>query len=488
MAAVTAVADVPTASVQVTVSGSQLLDTFTRVTANGWGTADSGQAWTVVSGAAGDFSTNGTRGLMQHSAVNSIHRVVINGPMADVDARITVFPTVVATGAAIEMNMPIRRAEGANSDYRPTLAFNPGGTVDLILTKTVVGVTTTLATVSAFATYIAGSSFILRARAVGTTIQVKAWGTAVTEPTAWGITVVDNSITAGGAAAARSVLRTGNTNTLPVTVQFDNFLACFTYDTLLRVYPDGTTSVVRGSPFVLSDCTAVLYDTEAPLNTSIFYRATTTGGSDVTDSNSVTIESGDDGWLKDPLHPTSDLKLDNCAVHSPQCISTDANVFFQYLDTESYASASGVFGVVDSARPITVAQTRKDQQSTLGIVSRKLSDIIRIRTLLSPGSPLFLQLPSRYGWGITTWASDYLQVYDDSANRLGRDMGKPYRAWTMPFTASRIPADVNNGLTGGGVLAPLGFTYGDSTATGRTYAQSTALGRTYLVRTQHPTF
>jgi hypothetical protein len=44
------------------------LDTFTRTTSSGWGTADTGGAWTVEKGTSSDFSTDGANGIMAIAA------------------------------------------------------------------------------------------------------------------------------------------------------------------------------------------------------------------------------------------------------------------------------------------------------------------------------------------------------------------------------------------------------------------------------------
>lgn len=485
MPTITAVADVPTASVQVTVNNDVALDTFTRVTANGWGVADTGQAWTTNGGAAADFSTNGTVGLISVTATLSDRFVTLDTLGVDQDISVVLDTNTVPTGGTTEYGLTGRWTD-ANNHYigyaQPALIT---GGITAVLARRVAGTLTVLASVALGISITADTT--IRMRLCGNRVQLKLWLTATAEPTTWAIDVIDPTPTLTSTRAGVFARRDAG-NATPTVFAYDNFSVDAPYDSVYRVYPDGTRALLRGSPFFFSASNAVFYDTEAPLNTAVYYQAQACSASAFISSNTVIIESGEDGWLKDPLRPYRDIKLDNCSVHSPQCISTDANIFFQRLGGETYESASGVFGIVDAARPNVIAQTRKDQTSALTIVSRKLSDITRVRVLLSSGSQNLLQLPTRYGWGIETWGTDYIQVYDDTAQRLGGDMGKPYRIWTLPFTAEGAPVDVNSGGTGGSTIGVPGTLYRDSTATGRTYAQSTALGRTYLVRTQHPTF
>lgn len=488
VAGAVAVADVPTASVQITMGDLLAFDSFTRVEVNGWGNAPSGQLWNIAGGVNADYSVNGTQGLHRHTIINTSHRTDLAvGTAVDMDVQFDIAGTPLATGTGGFEFDNLARFTDASNFYTAKLVMAVGGVVTLQLFAVVAGTTSTLTTSLVLPqAHLAADTWTVRFRVCGPSLMAKAWRSSSTTEPGWSVTTTSPHLTTGSRAGMRSLVQTGNTNALPLSFAFDNFTATDPFTTLWRVTPDGVRSLVRGSPFTFSANNAILYDTEAPLNTSVFYQLQAC--TDVVSSNSVVIESGPDGWLKDPLRPYRDVKLDNCSVHSPQCLSTDANVFFQYLAPETYPSASGVFPIVDNARPNVVGQTRKDQQSTLGIVSRKLADVTRIRQLLSPGTQLLLQLPSKYGWGIETWGSDYAQVYDDGAQRLGTDMGKPYRLWALPFTAANAPADVNSGGSGGGTIGVPGTMYRDSTATGRTYAQSTALGRTYLVRSQHPTF
>src|SRR5262249_31319360 len=68
--------------VRLTACASGITDTFTRSTSNGWGTSDSGTAWTVLEGTTGDFSTNGSAGVMSHSSITN-HRISVPVTAAD---------------------------------------------------------------------------------------------------------------------------------------------------------------------------------------------------------------------------------------------------------------------------------------------------------------------------------------------------------------------------------------------------------------------
>lgn len=197
-------------------------------------------------------------------------------------------------------------------------------------------------------------------------------------------------------------------------------------------------------------------------------------------SNYVLVEASPDGWLKHPTMPMLDVRLDNCEVHSPDCLTGDQLVFFKALDVETYSSASGVFDIVNDAEPFVVGQIRKAFTSSLVLISRRLQDITAIRELLSPGTPLILNLPTIYGWGIETFGQEWIQVGDDTSSRLGIDMRKPYRTWNLPFAVTREGVAYPTGGVGGNGIGVAGATWGDLAGSGQTWGQHAALGNNWL--------
>jgi hypothetical protein len=251
-----------------------------------------------------------------------------------------------------------------------------------------------------------------------------------------------------------------------------------------RVYPDGTDAELLGSPVKTSGNFAVLWDTVMPLDVAIHYTATSALTATVLTSNTVTVTgSGDtEGWLKDPAQPTNDIRLGLCP--GPVCPldvdNDDTSVSFLRLGQSQFASASGVFPIINAARPRSVAMVRKARTQTLAILSHTLNAEARVEDILASGRNLFLQLQRRYGWAYRQWGADYIDVADVTEERPpSANMTRPHRAWGLPFILGRPPF-VATGLSGGNGVGVNGATYGDATATGRTYAQRTATGNTYL--------
>src|SRR5690606_36790931 len=98
--------------------------------------------------------------------------------------------------------------------------------VQIRVRKVVSGVFTTLQT-SPFIpglTHTPTTRVRLRFAVVGSTTRAKVWESAPSEPAGCRVTATDTDLTAAGAFGCRSVLLTGNTNTLPVLVDYDNLV------------------------------------------------------------------------------------------------------------------------------------------------------------------------------------------------------------------------------------------------------------------------
>jgi hypothetical protein len=202
--------------------GAALSDSFTRTVANGWGTADTGQAWSFTGGVAADYATNGTAGQHIMNTRNTLRYTVTPSPSADVD---------VSTDWAID------KTAVADSNYAFVMARYTdtthlyfarvqvvGGTQAMTLTiRKRNGAETQLGGSVAVGTYTAGTYYTLRLSVVGSTLSAKCWQRGTKEPDAWQIVTTDSDLTAVGSVGCRSLVGTASTQTLPVTASFDNF-------------------------------------------------------------------------------------------------------------------------------------------------------------------------------------------------------------------------------------------------------------------------
>lgn len=208
--------------ITVTACGPWISDPFARTTANGWGTAPSGQAWTTSGGAVADYSTNGTTGRASLTSVNVARATVIGSALADVDAVVSCSTSALATGASHLISL-VGRWTGSGDFMAARLELMTSGAIKISLRKRVAGTDTELSAATTTLTYGAGTLLRVRFQAAGTAFKAKVWTAAGAEPDRWDTAVTDASITAAGQVGVRSVLSTGTTNALPVTAVFDDF-------------------------------------------------------------------------------------------------------------------------------------------------------------------------------------------------------------------------------------------------------------------------
>lgn len=203
-------------------------DAFSRTVSGGWSSADSGGAYTLVGGLASDYSVSNGIGTMSLNAVNTPHLASLRSDVIDIDAYVTVTVPVVATGSYISAGI-LHRYQDANNYYSLGARFNTDGSISAYLEKNVAGTITSLGNQTVVGlTYSAGTQVNIRATTVGTGLIVKVWAFGTPEPpsqVAFILQNIDTSFLNAGATGLRANLSTGNTNTLPVPVSFDNFRA-----------------------------------------------------------------------------------------------------------------------------------------------------------------------------------------------------------------------------------------------------------------------
>jgi hypothetical protein len=202
----------------------RLTDAFDdRTVSSGWGTSDDGSSWSTSGGSASDYSVSAGAGLHSVGAVNSVRSTVIGSSIVDSYVHWSVSTAVLATGAPINVALMTRRSD-ANNYYFFTVGFTTGAAVTATITKRVASVETTL--VSAFTvpglTHTADAVFHVVCETVGTTLRMRVWAGLDEPADLWHVSVTDAALASGGSIGLRSLLTTGNTNTLPVVVSYDD--------------------------------------------------------------------------------------------------------------------------------------------------------------------------------------------------------------------------------------------------------------------------
>jgi hypothetical protein len=491
MATLVATNDDATGTVRIDVEATQVRDLFTRVVAANWGTATTGQLWTVTGGAAADYSVNGTQGLVSNGTVNvPRHTDIATAVDADMQVMRTVTVPVAALTQPIVEEVMFRFTDTSNT-YLATLSLAPGGVATLLLRKIVLGVTSTVvAAVTLGQVHAAGATWNIEAQCCGTTLRARAWRSTVTQPD-WIVTGVDGDLTTGTRSGTRQFLTTGNTNGLPVVCVDDNFVAALGNPfRLYRVTADGVRSEVRGSPGSTEEpsaaaptAIATFYDNEAPFNTPIFYELKSNCSLIVeATSNTVTLNSAGDGWLRDPLEPSRNVRIDFSGDLFDFCEEDVDQVVFGGFRGRDYSNSSGMFDIIDAQRIQVVAQTRKRYGDTMLLVTKTFNDEDAVEGILSSGRPLLLSLPLVYDFG-RPYGTDWIGVFDTDDQIIGVDGTITARTWSLPFRLAYPLRDTSenqvggNGIGGGDatyeVLAAsvLGTTYTTLAASGETYQQ-----------------
>ena len=486
MTTLTATPDPTTGTVLLDVEQTILRDIFSRVVANDWGNATTGQAWGQGGGAAAEYAVNGTQGTMTFSTTVTSRRMSANMGTVDMGFGIQCTIAVAALTQPIQPSVMIRHTDG-NNYYFAELSLTPSGAAELRIRKMVLGVTSTISgpfTLSQ--THAPGATWNIVADICGTTIRAKAWRSTVSEPN-WILTVQDWDLTTGSNAGARSVLASGNTNGSTVFA-YDNAYSYISQP--LRVFRvvSGVATLVRGTPIYTfppqatpPSAIATLWDGEAPFDVSLTYQLRSAcNDAVVLTSSPVTLLSNGNGWIRDPVNPSNNVVVSFSDKAFNHCDGI-TELAFNRWEPRTYTNASGVFDVINNERPVTVSMIRKRHDGTFIFTSKTLDDVDSLEALFRPGSILLVTLPPIYGFGRPT-GTDYITVLDVQASQVVEgDYTNPNREWEIPYRLSYAPTDTSSGNTGSNEIGGGGATYADLAASvlGTTYATLAASGETY---------
>lgn len=198
-------------------------DTFERTSVNGWGTADTGQAWSIV-GTAAEYSVSGGTGRHTHPVYNNLHYSVIPSTTADVSVSADWMMPVVPTGDS-NYAFVFSRYTDTNHMYFVRVQVAPTGVMTLQLRKRNGAETQIGSAVTLPISFTAGAWYRFRFETIGSVIRARMWQRDQAESEAWDIQTTDADLTVAGSVGVRSVMGSASTLALPFTFQFDNFLA-----------------------------------------------------------------------------------------------------------------------------------------------------------------------------------------------------------------------------------------------------------------------
>ena len=197
-------------------------DIFNRISASSWGTANSGQAWSVTGGSATDYNVNGTAAtaLLSSTGVYRITRLAAAFTQTNVDAYVEIASNTVATGLDHWGAIHIRDNGSGDQNYI-SVKWQPTGIVQLLVSYVSGGVHTVQSTTTIASSYTLNTKVKVRVRAIGPLIQAKAWMDGSVEPD-W---LVQDSFPLTVFAGRTGTRSFGNTGTLAATtISYTNFL------------------------------------------------------------------------------------------------------------------------------------------------------------------------------------------------------------------------------------------------------------------------
>lgn len=213
---------------------SDTVDAFGRtVAAGGWGSTDSGEAWTVlapVAGSAADFAVSGgvgTHSLATGDSASPRQSVLESISVTDADVAVTV-TAPQATGASLYFLILFRGdPDDLTSYFRARVELTTANAVNLAVVARE-GANLGSTTVSGLTHTGTGQPLRLRALAAGNRIHMKIWAASGTEPDAWQLVVVDtdrdsSEVPLSGWIGLSSVRATGNTNSTTPQFSYDDW-------------------------------------------------------------------------------------------------------------------------------------------------------------------------------------------------------------------------------------------------------------------------
>jgi len=400
--------DTQLSRVRATGTLTGFLDTFTRSTSNGWGTATSGQSWSVT-GTASDYSTNGSIARQSCGSVSVERLAVLDINKKDVYVYVEFQSPAAPLGGSQIVELECRRTDTSNF-MSARIELQTSGAIFAVLRKVVAGVSTTLASATTSLSFAASTWYSLRFRAVDSDFAVKIWRTLDDEPVAWTLVATDASITAATDLAVRSVLATGNTNTLPVVFDFDNLVV--NGDAVVERSTDQIrwSQVRGGTDLGLPGATWTVDDYEFSADVSNYYRLRAT---DSIATASTTPSLAGQVWLKFLNRPFLNTIIE------------------PYGDLEvRRRDRNGVFDIVGRSLPIAVTDVRGSREFDLELITRNQADHDRLDLVLAGGDPAFLHTPP--GHALPSMYAAIGEVRD-------RRPVPETHFWTLPIIETAMP-------------------------------------------------
>lgn len=200
---------------------STVNDAFTRSVTDAWGTATSGQSYTL-NGTAADFDVSGTVGTIQPTTTGSRRLATVSIGSTDFDVQIEVAMNATPASGSNTVGV-LGRHTDSNNYLLGRIDVSTAGVITLVIEERVAAVSTNLASLISTSLVHANNVFkTIRFRADGTALKLKVWNTGTTEPVAWSLTADDaGALTTGTNAGAYGI---NNTAVTTHVFSYDNLL------------------------------------------------------------------------------------------------------------------------------------------------------------------------------------------------------------------------------------------------------------------------
>lgn len=205
----------PVLATTIVTGTVDIADTFTRSVTDGWGTADAGGAWTLISGTASEFDVDGSKGTINVSATGTEYNQRLTGTATDFDVSVKISTDKGTTGD--EQQALVSARHTGTDAYRVVVIFAVDDSIALRLDGMggIAGPTTV-----GGLTHAANTAFRVRLQVQGSTIRARIWLDGSSEPGTWDITATDTSITGPGSVQLGAWVGASTSN-LPIVFAFD---------------------------------------------------------------------------------------------------------------------------------------------------------------------------------------------------------------------------------------------------------------------------
>lgn len=193
-------------------------DAFDRTVVNGWGTTDTGGAWTVSTASA--FAVDGDEGTVAPALSSTSYTSLTNLGWVNFDITVTAGITSVISGVGAEVGL-IGRATDISNYYYLKVNTTSAGVTTARIGKRVAASNTDLLSVPITFAGGAGAMFNLRFVMYGGFIRAKVWMENEAEPDYWILDTYDTSLVTGSQVGTYSLSNTSTSNTMA----YENFSA-----------------------------------------------------------------------------------------------------------------------------------------------------------------------------------------------------------------------------------------------------------------------